>query len=170
MFTCKDLISMARPNPQGSYQCGLIKPSRTIMLANSGPYINGKQRYAVNGVSYNALDTPLKLVDYFNIPRVFYFGSIPTYPNGGNNAYLQTSIMGDNFHEFMEILFQNWGRLCARAVDNKDSRVHYNLRDAVARCTTQVYPRSWTAIYMSLDNMRMWNKRSENWGRQYFGQ
>ena len=104
---------MERPNPQGSYQCGLIKPSRTIMLANSGPYINGKQRYAVNGVSYNALDTPLKLVDYFNIPRVFYFGSIPTYPNGGNNAYLQTSIMGDNFHEFMEILFQNWGRLCA---------------------------------------------------------
>ena len=78
------------------------------MLANSAPYINGKQRYAVNGVSYNAPDTPLKLADYFNIPGVFYVGSIPTYPNGGNNAYLQTSVMGANFHEFVEIVFQNW--------------------------------------------------------------
>lgn len=34
----------------------------------------------------------------------------------------------------------------------------------------QVYPRSWTAIYMPLDNVGMWNVRSENWVRQYLGQ
>lgn len=34
----------------------------------------------------------------------------------------------------------------------------------------QVYPRSWTAIYMPLDNVGMWNIRSEDWGRQYLGQ
>ena len=34
----------------------------------------------------------------------------------------------------------------------------------------QVYPNSWTAIYIALDNMGMWNLRSENWARQYLGQ
>lgn len=34
----------------------------------------------------------------------------------------------------------------------------------------QVYPKSWTAIYMALDNVGMWNIRSENWARQYLGQ
>jgi hypothetical protein len=77
------------------------------MLANSAPYINGKQRYAVNSVSYLEPDTPLKLADYFNIPGVFYVGGIPTSPTGGN-AYLQTAVMGANFHEYVEIVFQNW--------------------------------------------------------------
>lgn len=34
----------------------------------------------------------------------------------------------------------------------------------------QVYPGAWTAIYMPLDNVGMWNVRSESWGRQYLGQ
>ena len=34
----------------------------------------------------------------------------------------------------------------------------------------QVYPKAWTAIYMALDNVGMWNVRSENWARQYLGQ
>lgn len=34
----------------------------------------------------------------------------------------------------------------------------------------QVYPKSWTAVYMPLDNVGMWNVRSENWARQYLGQ
>lgn len=96
-----------RPNPQGSYHYGLIKPGRTIMLANSAPIINRKQRYAVNSVSFIPADTPLKLADYFNIPGVFNLGSIPTSPTWGN-AYLQTSVMAANFREFVEIVFQNW--------------------------------------------------------------
>ncbi|GKV15990.1 hypothetical protein SLEP1_g26706 [Rubroshorea leprosula] len=173
-----------RPNPQGSYHYGMINPTRTIMLANSAPYINGKQRYAVNGVSYLQPDTPLKLADYFNIPGVFYPGSMPTSPSSGN-AYLQTSVMASNFREFVEIVFQNWEDTVqswhidgyAFWVVGMDggqwtpaSRSGYNLRDTVARSTTQVYPRSWTAIYMALDNVGMWNIRSENWARQYLGQ
>lgn len=34
----------------------------------------------------------------------------------------------------------------------------------------QVYPNSWTAIYVALDNVGMWNLRSEFWARQYLGQ
>ncbi|KAK8693095.1 hypothetical protein V6N13_070691 [Hibiscus sabdariffa] len=33
-----------------------------------------------------------------------------------------------------------------------DSRKSYNLVDALTRHTTQVYPNSWTAIFVSLDN------------------
>lgn len=174
-----------RPNPQGSYHYGMIKPSRTIMLANSAPYINGKQRYAVNGVSYVPADTPLKLADYFKIPGVFNLGSIPSWPPSGNNAYFQTSVMAANFREYIEIVFQNWeDTVQSWHIDGYSffvvgmgggqwtpgSRANYNLRDTVARCTTQVYPRSWTAIYMALDNVGMWNIRSENWARQYLGQ
>ncbi|XP_021910884.1 L-ascorbate oxidase homolog, partial [Carica papaya] len=96
-----------RPNPQGSYHYGLIKTGRTIILANSAPFINGKQRYAVNSVSFVPPDTPLKLADYYGIPGVFNLGSIPTSPTWGN-GYLQTSVMSANFHEYVEIVFQNW--------------------------------------------------------------
>lgn len=174
-----------RPNPQGSYHYGMVKTSRTIMIANSAPYINGKQRYALNGVSYIHPDTPLKLADYFKIPGVFNPGSMPTSPNGGNSAYLNTAVMASNFREFVEIVFQNWeNTVQSYHIDGyafwvvgmnggqwtTGSRSSYNLRDAVARSTTQVYPRSWTAIYMALDNVGMWNIRSENWARQYLGQ
>lgn len=96
-----------RPNPQGSYHYGLIKPSKTIILANSAPSINGKQRYAVNGVSYKQADTPLKLADYFNIGGVFSLNSMPSRPSYGN-AYLQTAVMAADFRSFVEIVFQNW--------------------------------------------------------------
>ncbi|KAE8670178.1 Glucan endo-1,3-beta-glucosidase 1 [Hibiscus syriacus] len=177
--------SEPRPNPQGSYHNGMITPSRTIMVANSASYINGKQRYAVNGVSYVPPDTPLKLADYFKISGVFNLGSIPTCPPSGNNAYFQTSVMAANFREYVEIVFQNWeDTVQSWHIDGysffvvgmeggqwtPSSRKVYNLRDTVSRCTTQVYPRSWTAIYVALDNVGMWNIRSENWARQYLGQ
>ncbi|XP_057961387.1 L-ascorbate oxidase homolog [Malania oleifera] len=173
-----------RPNPQGSYHYGLIKTSRTIMLANSAPIINGKQRYAVNSVSFVPADTPLKLADYFKIPGVFSLGSIPSKPTRGG-AYLQTSVMAADFRAFVEIVFQNWeNTMQSWHIDgysffvvgmdggqwSASSRSRYNLRDTVARCTVQVYPKSWTAIYIALDNMGMWNIRSENWDRQYLGQ
>lgn len=96
-----------RPNPQGSYHYGLIKISQTIVLANSAPVINGKQRYAVNSVSYVPPDTPLKLADYFKIAGVFNLGSIPSSPTWGN-GYLQTSVMHADFRSYVEIIFQNW--------------------------------------------------------------
>ncbi|XP_058770739.1 L-ascorbate oxidase homolog, partial [Vicia villosa] len=71
----------ARPNPQGSYHYGKITPTKTIVLANSAPLINGKQRYAVNKVSFVNPDTPLKLADYFNIPGIFSVNSIQSLPS-----------------------------------------------------------------------------------------
>ncbi|PSS04695.1 L-ascorbate oxidase [Actinidia chinensis var. chinensis] len=173
-----------RPNPQGSYHYGMIKTSRTIILANSAPIINGKQRYAVNSVSYVQADTPLKLADHFKIGGVFNLGSMPDKPSWGN-GYLATSVMAADFRAYIEIVFQNWeDSVQSWHIDGYSffvvgmdggqwtptSRSGYNLRDTVARSTIQVYPKSWTAIYMALDNVGMWNIRSENWARQYLGQ
>lgn len=173
-----------RPNPQGSYHYGLINTTRTIRLANSAPVINGKQRYAVNSVSFIPADTPLKVADYFNISGVFSLGSIPDNPTGGG-AYLQTSVMAADFKAYVEIVFENeeetvqsWHidgyNFFVVGMDGgqwtPESRLNYNLRDTISRCTVQVYPKSWTAVYVPLDNVGMWNIRSENWVRQYLGQ
>ncbi|PIA36729.1 hypothetical protein AQUCO_03300145v1 [Aquilegia coerulea] len=173
-----------RPNPQGSYHYGMINTTRTIRVANSAPVINGKQRYAVNSVSFIPADTPLKIADYFKISGVFNLGSIPDNPNGGG-GYLQTSVMAADFRAFIEIVFENSeNTVQSWHVDgyaffvvgmdggqwSSNSRLSYNLRDTVARSTVQVYPMSWTAIYVALDNVGMWNIRSEDWARQYLGQ
>ncbi|CAK8576787.1 unnamed protein product [Lathyrus sativus] len=173
-----------RPNPQGSYHYGTINISRTIELVSSAALVNGKQRYAVNGVSFVPADTPLKLADYFKIEGVFKVGSIPDSPSG-KPTHLDTSVMGADFRNFVEIVFQNresivqswhidgysfWVVGMDGGTWTPNSRNQYNLQDAVSRSTTQVYPRSWTAIYMALDNVGMWNIRSEFWARQYLGQ
>ncbi|KAL4318279.1 hypothetical protein GQ457_18G018690 [Hibiscus cannabinus] len=173
-----------RPNPQGSYHYGLINITRTIKLVSSAAQVNGKQRYAVNSVSFVPADTPLKLADYFKIGGVFRVGSISDNPTG-QQMYLDTSVMGADFRAFVEIVFENhenivqswhidgyafWVVGMDGGLWTPDSRKEYNLRDAVSRSTTQVYPRSWTAIYMALDNVGMWNVRSEFWARQYLGQ
>lgn len=69
--------------------------------------MNGKQRYAVNSVSYINPDTPLKLADYFKIGGVFSIGSIPDKPSWGND-YLATSVMQVDYRSYVEIVFQNW--------------------------------------------------------------
>ncbi|GKV23944.1 hypothetical protein SLEP1_g33614 [Rubroshorea leprosula] len=173
-----------RPNPQGSFHYGLVNITRTIKLVSSAAQVNGKQRYAANSVSFVPPDTPLKLADYFKIDRVFRVGSISDNPTGAK-MYLDTSVMGAHYRDFLEIVFENpentmqswhingynfWVVGMNGGEWTPKSRNHYNLRDAVSRCTTQVYPQSWTAIYMSLDNVGMWNIRSEFWARQYLGQ
>ncbi|XP_068302888.1 L-ascorbate oxidase homolog [Pyrus communis] len=173
-----------RPNPQGSYHYGLINTTRTIRLMSSAPIIDGKQRYAVNSVSYIQPDTPLKLADYFKISGVFSLGSIQDNPTGGG-AYLQTSVMNADFRGFAELVFENpedtvqsWHidghNFFVVGMDGGQwtpaSRLRYNLRDTISRSTVQVYPSSWTALYVPLDNVGMWNIRSENWARQYLGQ
>ncbi|XP_043712160.1 L-ascorbate oxidase homolog [Telopea speciosissima] len=173
-----------RPNPQGSYHYGLINTTRTIILANSAGTVNGKQKYAVNSVSFIPADTPLKLADHFKIGGVFRLGSISDKPYGGG-MYQDTSVMAADFRAYIEIVFQNKENIVQSwhldgysffvvGMDGGQwtpaSRLQYNLRDAIARCTIQVYPSSWTAIYVALDNVGMWNLRSEFWARQYLGQ
>ncbi|CAA2982036.1 L-ascorbate oxidase homolog [Olea europaea subsp. europaea] len=173
-----------RPNPQGSFHYGQIKVSRTIKLANSAGLINHKQRYAVNGVSFIPADTPLKLADYYKIGGVFRVGSIPDNPRG-RRIHTDTSVMSVDHKAFVEIVFENHENIVQSwhlsgynffvvGMDGgrwtPKSRKQYNLVDAVSRCTTQVYPKSWTAVYVSLDNVGMWNLRSQFWARQYLGQ
>eukprot|EP00249_Psilotum_nudum_P004158 c17698_g1_i1 orf=455-2065(+) len=174
----------ARPNPQGSFHYGMINVSRTVVLAGSSPLINDKKRYAVNGVSYISPDTPLKLADYFNIPGVFSLGSIPDSPSGISPT-LGTSVLSTDSRTFIEVVFQNnENEVYTWHVDGysffvvgmdggqwlPSSRGEYNLLDAVARSTVQVYPQSWTAVLLELDNVGMWNIRSQVWERQYLGQ
>lgn len=173
-----------RPNPQGSYHYGMINTTRTIRLANSAGQVNGKQRYAVNSVSFVPADTPLKLADFFNIAGVYRVNSISSAPTGGG-IYLDASVLQADYRAFIEIVFENYENIIqswhlngyAFFVVGMDggqwtpaSRNGYNLRDAVFRSTTQVYPKSWTAIYVALDNVGMWNLRTEFWARQYLGQ
>ncbi|CAA3000207.1 L-ascorbate oxidase homolog [Olea europaea subsp. europaea] len=173
-----------RPNPQGSYHYGMINTTKTIRLSSSAGQVNGKQRYAINSVSFVPADTPLKIADYFKIGGVFRVGSISDAPTGGG-IYLDTSVLGADYRAFIEIVFENNEDIIHSYHLNgysffvvgmdggqwtSASRNQYNLRDAVSRCTTQVYPKSWTAIYVALDNVGMWNLRSEFWARQYLGQ
>ncbi|KAK2426597.1 hypothetical protein P8452_41214 [Trifolium repens] len=174
----------ARPNPQGSFHYGTIIPTKRINLANSAPLINGKLRYAVNSVSYINPDTPLKLADHFNIPGVFSDNSIQNTPSNAP-AHLATSVLHTSLHDFIEVVFQNnENSVQSWHLDGYDfwvvgygfgkwtdaSRSSYNLVDALTRHTAQVYPNSWTAILVSLDNQGMWNLRSAIWERQYLGQ
>ncbi|MFS7947712.1 putative L-ascorbate oxidase [Helianthus anomalus] len=174
----------ARPNPQGSFHYGTITPTKTMVLSNSANVINGKKRYTVNGVSYINADTPLKLADYFNIPGVYSTNTIQASPNGAAPR-LATSVMEASLHDFLEIVFQNnedtvqswhldgydfWPVGFGSGQWSEASRKSYNLVDALTRHTVQVYPKSWSVIYVSLDNQGMWNLRSAMWERQYLGQ
>ncbi|XP_047309753.1 L-ascorbate oxidase homolog [Impatiens glandulifera] len=173
-----------RPNPQGSYPYGSINVTRTIMLVSSSAQVHGKQRYGVNSVSFVNADTPLKLADYFHIKGVFRVGSIPDEPSHKTMS-LETSVMGADYRSFVEVVFQNEENILQSwhldgynffvvGMDegkwSQASRSQYNLKDAIWRCTTQVYPKSWTAVYIALDNVGMWNMRSEFWARQYLGE
>lgn len=95
-----------RPNPQGSYHYGMINTTRTIILSSSAGLVNGKQRYAINSVSYVSPDTPLKLADFFKISGVYRPGSISDKPTGGG-IYQDTSVLQTDYRTFVEIVFQN---------------------------------------------------------------
>jgi FtsP/CotA-like multicopper oxidase with cupredoxin domain len=174
----------ARPNPQGSYHYGLISVTKSFVFSNSAPLINGKQRYAVNGVSYVNSETPLKLADYFGISGVFSTSAIQSFPSN-SAATVATSVVQTSLHDFLEIVFQNneksmqswhldgydfWVVGFGSGQWTPEKRQLYNRADALTRHTTQVYPNSWTTILVSLDNQGMWNMRSAIWERQYLGQ
>lgn len=176
----------ARPNPQGSYHYGTIPVARTVILANSKASIDGKQRFAVNGISYVNPDTPLKLADWLNISGVFNLNTIKDFPPSPDTpATLGTSVLGFTLHDFVEIIFQNTEHnLQSWHMDGSsffvaaygsgtwkpELRRRYNLVDGVFRHTVQVYPKGWTAILVPWDNKGMWNLRSAVWSSRYLGQ
>ncbi|CAO2830813.1 unnamed protein product [Amaranthus hypochondriacus] len=178
----------ARPNPQGTFRYGGIKITKTIIMGNSAEKIKekfiDKLYYGVNNVSYVNPTTPLKLADYYNIPRVFNLKTSRNKPTPGP-MIRGTAVYGLELHDFAEIIFQNdESTIQSWHLDghnffvvgfgankwNPKMRSKYNMVDAVWRSTVQVYPNAWTAILVSLDNKGMWNLRSTIWHRQYLGQ
>ncbi|KAF6144291.1 hypothetical protein GIB67_024518 [Kingdonia uniflora] len=174
----------ARPNPQGSFKYGDIKVTDAYVLLNRpAELIDGKWRTTLNGISYVAPATPLKLAQLFNVPGVFKLD----FPNRFMNrpAKVDTSVINGTYRGFMEIIFQNTDTSVQTyhldgyaffvvgmdyGLWTENSKSTYNKWDGVARCTTQVFPRAWTAILVSLDNVGMWNLRAANLDSWYLGQ
>ncbi|KAF3444364.1 hypothetical protein FNV43_RR14056 [Rhamnella rubrinervis] len=180
--------SAARPNPQGSYHYGSINITRTIKLINSAGRVDGKLRYAINGVSHTDAATPLKLAEYYMVAdKVFKYDTIQDQPpdNVGDKITIATNVVNQTFRNFVEIIFENHEKslqswhldgysFFAVAIEpgrwTPERRKSYNLLDAVSRHTIQVFPKSWAAILLTFDNAGMWNLRSELTERRYLGQ
>lgn len=174
----------ARPNPQGSFKYGQIIVTDVYVIVNKpAELINGKWRTTLNGISYLAPSTPLKLAQQFNIPGIFKLD----FPNRPMNrpAKVDTSVINGTYKGFVEIIFQNNDITVLSyhldgyaffvvgmdyGVWTENSRSTYNKWDGVARCTTQVFPGAWTAILVFLDNAGLWNLRAQNLDSWYLGQ
>ncbi|XP_023539597.1 L-ascorbate oxidase homolog [Cucurbita pepo subsp. pepo] len=179
--------SAARPNPQGSYHYGSINITRTIKLLNSATRVDGKLRYAINGVSHVDPETPLKLAQYFNVAdNVFKYDMISDEGSvEGSDVTIAPNVVNATYRNFVEIVFENHEKsvqswhldgysFFAVAIEpgrwSPEKRKNYNLLDAVHRHTIQVFPKSWAAVLVTLDNAGMWNLRSELTENRYLGQ
>ncbi|KAF5476441.1 hypothetical protein F2P56_008154 [Juglans regia] len=180
--------SAARPNPQGSYHYGAINITRTIKLVNTASKVDGKLRYAVNGISHIDPLTPLKLAEYYRATeKVFKYDIISDSPpaKDADKVTMAPNVLNMTFRNFVEIIFENHEKsiqswhldgysFFAVAIEpgrwNPERRKNYNLLDAVSRHTVQVFPKSWAAILLTFDNAGMWNIRSELAERRYLGQ
>ncbi|KAK9274325.1 hypothetical protein L1049_019139 [Liquidambar formosana] len=180
--------SAARPNPQGSYHYGSVNITRTIKIVNSASTVDGKRRYAINGVSHTDPATPMKLAEYYGVSdKVFKYDTMKDEPpaTGADKVTVQPNALNVTFRTFVEIIFENHEKTIqswhldghsffAAAIEpgrwSPERRKNYNLLDAVSRHTVQVYPNSWAAILLTFDNAGMWNLRSELWERHYLGQ
>uniref|UniRef100_A0A0D3GWG3 Monocopper oxidase-like protein SKU5 n=1 Tax=Oryza barthii TaxID=65489 RepID=A0A0D3GWG3_9ORYZ len=174
----------ARPNPQGSFRYDSINITQTFVLKNELPLrINGKRRRTINGVSYSPPETPLRLADLHNLTGV-YKTDFPTMP-GNAPPKMASSTLNASYKGFLEIVFQNNDTgvqtyhldgysFFVVGMDNgdwtPDCRSRYNKWDAISRSTTQVFPGGWTAVLVSLDNVGIWNLRSEKLDNWYNGQ
>jgi len=105
--------SAARPNPQGSYIYGKIPITRTIKLVNTAGTVNGKLRYAINGVSHQDADTPLKLAEYYKVAdKVFKYDTIQDEPPADidkpdHKITVAPNVIKAKYRDFIEIIFEN---------------------------------------------------------------
>ncbi|KAL6275100.1 hypothetical protein ACE6H2_018701 [Prunus campanulata] len=180
--------SAARPNPQGSYHYGKINITRTIKLVNSASKVDGKLRYAINGISHVDAETPLKLADYYKVyDKVFKFDTMKDTPpaTAADKITMVPNVVNITIKDFVEIIFENpekslqtwhldgysfFSVASEPGTWTPEKRSNYNLLDAVSRYTVQVFPKSWAAILLTFDNAGMWNVRSEQPERRHLGQ
>ncbi|KAI5417439.1 monocopper oxidase-like protein SKU5 [Lathyrus oleraceus] len=176
--------SGARPNPQGSFRYGSINVTDIYVLKNKPLVkIDGKRRATLSGISYTNPATPLRLADQFKVKGVYKL-DFPTKPLTGSPR-IETSVINGSFRGFMEIILQNNDtKMHTYHLDgyaffvvgmdfgdwSENSRGTYNKWDGIARSTAQVYPGAWTAVLVSLDNVGIWNLRTENLDSWYLGQ
>ncbi|KAI3756517.1 hypothetical protein L1987_56338 [Smallanthus sonchifolius] len=176
--------SGARPNPQGSFRYGSINVTDVYILKNKPPVtINGKKRATLSGISFVNPTTPIRLADEFKVKGAYKL-DFPTEPLTGPPR-METSVINGTYRGFMEVILQNnETKMYSYHMNGyaffvvgmgygewtNDSRGTYNKWDGIARTTTQVYPGAWTAILISLDNVGVWNLRTENLDSWYLGQ
>ncbi|KAL9326685.1 hypothetical protein ACSQ67_007330 [Phaseolus vulgaris] len=176
--------SGARPNPQGSFRYGSINVTEIYVLKNKLPEkINGKRRATVSGISFVNPSTPIRLADQYKLKGVYKL-DFPSKPITGPSR-AETSIINGTYRGFMEVILQNNDTkmhtyhmsgyaFFVVGMDygdwSENSRGTYNKWDGIARTTAQVYPGAWTAILVSLDNVGVWNLRTENLDSWYLGQ
>ncbi|KAL9248303.1 hypothetical protein vseg_021641 [Gypsophila vaccaria] len=180
----------ARPNPQGSYHYGQINITRTVKLANTAGTVDGKLRYAINGVSHTDTETPFKLAEYYQTPeKVFKYDVIADNPPPNidqlDKISIQPIVLNFTHRDFIEIVFENHEKSVQSwhlagysffpvggeiGTWSPEKRKDYNLLDAVSKNNIQVYPKSWAAILLTFDNIGMWSLRNECSERAYLGQ
>ncbi|CAN0842063.1 Monocopper oxidase-like protein SKU5 [Linum grandiflorum] len=176
--------SGARPNPQGSFKYGSINVTDVYVLKNKPAVtINGKKRTTLSGISFVNPPTPIRLADHFKVKGVYKL-DFPNRPLTGPPK-METSVINGTFRGFMEIILQNNDtRMMSYHLNgyavfvvgmdygewSETSRGTYNKWDGIARATVQVYPGAWTAVLVSLDNVGIWNLRTENLDSWYLGQ
>uniref|UniRef100_A0A7N0TMC7 Monocopper oxidase-like protein SKU5 n=1 Tax=Kalanchoe fedtschenkoi TaxID=63787 RepID=A0A7N0TMC7_KALFE len=176
----------ARPNPQGTFNVTNVTLSQTFILTGEMESVSGEYMYTVNGVSYWTPDTPLKLADHFDdAPTIYAIDAFST--NATQDSPVMGTFVATGIHKgWLEIIFVNDGdsKMDAWHLDgfgfyavgfgfgpwSPDARSTYNLHDPVVRSTVQVYPASWSAVYVYLDNPGMWNLRSQVLKNWYLGQ
>ncbi|KAJ4951504.1 hypothetical protein NE237_028336 [Protea cynaroides] len=176
--------SGARPNPQGSFRYGSINVTDVYVLENRPPVmINGKHRAILSGISYINPATPIRLADDYHLKGIYKL-DFPKRPLTGQSQ-MKTSVINGTYKGFMEVILQNNDTTVQSyhmdgyaffvvGMDygewTENSRGTYNKWDGIARSTIQVFPGAWTAILVSLDNVGVWNLRTENLDSWYLGQ
>ncbi|XP_073293013.1 monocopper oxidase-like protein SKS1 [Primulina huaijiensis] len=176
--------SGARPNPQGSFHYGSINVTDSYMLKSVPPLIvDGKLRATYNGISFANPETPIRLADEFKVKGAYKL-DFPIKPRDRAPS-VDRSIINATYKGFIEIVLQNNDTVIQTFhLDGysffvvgmgfgewtENNRGSYNRWDAISRSTVQVYSGGWTAVYVSLDNVGIWNLRTENLDRWYLGQ
>ncbi|XP_075492219.1 monocopper oxidase-like protein SKU5 [Primulina tabacum] len=176
--------SGARPNPQGSFHYGSINVTDSYVLKSVPPLIiDGKLRATINGISFANPETPIRLADEFKVKGAYKL-DFPSKPRDRAPS-LDRSIINATYKGFIEIVLQNNDTVIQTFhLDGysffvvgmgfgewtENNRGSYNRWDAISRSTVQVYSGGWTAVYVSLDNVGVWNLRTENLDRWYLGQ
>ncbi|KAL6530252.1 Monocopper oxidase-like protein sku5 [Orobanche hederae] len=175
--------SGARPNPQGSFPYGSINVTDVYVLKSLPPKkIRGKLRAAYNGISFVKPKTPFRLADVYKLKGAYKL-DFPTKPLN-RTSVTDISIINATYKGFIEIILINNDTVVQTFhLDGysffvvgmgygewSENRASYNTWDAISRSTVQVFPLGWTAVYVSLDNVGVWNLRTENLDRWYLGQ